>query len=152
MKLMTISVLLLLAAVNAFSQGMLSKHELSINGFRNPSIGAEYRYKQVSVHAGYYPTNFASGVTTEFIRTGLTYWFLPVGEQENPSSFYGSLSYARGTSRDYKDRNAGIAEAGFRWMIYKGLNARLGVAALAAKGRSLKINPTPGISYSFFFE
>ena len=151
MKHLLISALLFIAAVNVFSQSEFSKHELSINGFRNPSIGAEYRYQQISLHAGYYPTNFESGVTTEFLKTGLTYWFLPVGKKENPSSFYGSLSYARGLSRDYKDQNAGIAEVGFRWMVYKGLNLRIGVAALAADGKSLKIIPTPGISYSFFF-
>ncbi|HMF71525.1 MAG TPA: hypothetical protein VK616_08620 [Flavitalea sp.] len=135
----------------AFSQNKFSKHELSINAFRNPSIGAEYRYRHISVHAGYYPTNFESGITTEFIRTGLTYWFLPVGKKPNPSSFYGSLSFARGTSRDFKNQNAGIAEVGFRWMIYKGINLRIGIAALAAKGKSVKINPTPGLSYSFNF-
>ncbi|WP_205435325.1 MULTISPECIES: hypothetical protein [Flavobacterium] len=54
-------------------------------------------------------------------------------------------------SRDYKDENAAMTEIGFRWMVYKGLNLRIGVAALAANDKSLKVNPTPGISYSFFF-
>ena len=142
---------LIISSGNAFSQSKFSKHEISINGFRNPSIGAEYRHKHLSVHAGYYPTNFESGITTGFIRTGVTYWFLPVGKKENPSSFYSSLSYARGMSRDYKDQNAGIAETGFRWMVYKGLNLRIGIAALAAENKDVKINPTPGISYSFNF-
>jgi hypothetical protein len=142
---------LIISSGNAFSQSKFSKNEISINGFRNPSIGAEYRHKHLSVHAGYYPTNFESGITTGFIRTGITYWFLPVGKKENPSSFYSSLSYARGMSRDYKDQNAGIAEAGFRWMVYKGLNLRIGIAALAAENKDVKINPTPGISYSFNF-
>ena len=142
---------LIISSGNAFSQSKFSKHEISINGFRNPSIGAEYRHKHLSVHAGYYPTNFESGITTAFIRTGVTYWFLPVGKKENPSSFYSSLSYARGVSRDYKDQNAGIAETGFRWMVYKGLNLRIGIAALAAENKDVKINPTPGISYSFNF-
>ncbi|NDI99087.1 hypothetical protein GWA97_08385 [Flavobacterium sp. LaA7.5] len=148
-KLITVAVFLI--TMPFFGQEKFSEHEFSLNGFRNPSIGAEYRYKHVSVHAGYYPTNFESGVTTEFIRTGLTYWFLPVGQKENPSSFYASVSYARGMSRDYKDENAVMTEAGFRWMVYKGLNLRLGITALAANDKSLKINPTPGISYSFFF-
>ncbi len=152
MKNLFILFLVVISTDTAFSQSKLSKHEISINGFRNPSIGAEYRYKHISVHAGYYPTNFKSGITTEFIRTGMTYWFLPVGKKENPSSFYGSLSYARGTSKDYKDKDAGIAEFGFRWMVYKGINLRLGVAALAARDKDLQINPTPGISYSFFFK
>jgi hypothetical protein len=151
MKKVILFSLVAISSGNAFSQSKFSKHEISVNGFRNPSIGAEYRYKQVSVHAGYYPTNFESGVTTEFIKTGLTLWFLPVGKKENPSSFYGSISYARGTSREYKNLNAAIGEVGFRYMIYKGLNFRIGVAALAAQDKSLKINPTPGISYSFNF-
>lgn len=146
-----ITAVLFLITIMAFGQDRFSKQEFSLNGFRNPSIGAEYRYKYVSVHAGYYPTNFESGETTEFIRTGLTYWFLPVGQKENPSSFYASVSYARGMNRDYEDVNAALTEVGFRWMVYKGINLRLGVTALAADGKSLKINPTPGISYSFFF-
>lgn len=149
-KIMLLS-LLCITTTSLLAQRRFSNNEISLNGFRNPSVGAEYRYKQVSIHAGYYPTAFKSGETTSFIKTGLTYWFLPVGTKSNPSSFYTSLSYARGISRDYKDKNAGIAEVGFRWMVWNGLNLRIGVAALTAKGESLKINPTPGISYAFFF-
>lgn len=136
----------------AWGQAKLSKAELSINGFRNPSIGAEYRYKAVSIHTGYYTTAFSSGIYTGFIKIGLTYWFFPVGGKENPSSFYSSMSYARGLTREYENKNAVIGEIGFRWMVLKGLNLRIGVAALAAKGESVKINPTPGISYSFFLK
>lgn len=147
-----IAVATVLFSTEAIAQSRFSKREISINGFRNPSIGAEYRQGPLSVHAGYYLTNFESGVTTEFVKTGLTYWFPPVGKKENPSSFYSSLSYARGLTRDYKNKNAGIGEVGFRWMVWKGLSLRLGVAALVAKGESIKINPTPGISYSFFIK
>lgn len=45
--------------------------------------------------------------------------------------------------------NGAMAEVGFRWMVWQGLNFRIGVAALASPGLDLKINPTPGISYSF---
>jgi len=135
----------------AVAQAKLSKSEFSVNGFRNPSIGAEYRYKALSVHGGYYTTAFASGEYTNFIKTGVTYWFLPVGKKENPSSFYSTVSYARGLTRDYENKNAAIGEVGYRWMVWKGLNLRIGVAALTAKGESWKVNPTPGISYSFFF-
>ncbi|MDX2045570.1 MAG: hypothetical protein SFU87_02240 [Chitinophagaceae bacterium] len=147
----TILSIFLLASVSGFSQSRFSKQELSINGFRNPSIGLEYRYKQVSVHGGYYVTNFTSGVTTQFIKTGLTFWFLPVDKKEIPSSFYAGASYLRGLNRDYEDKNALGVEAGFRWMIWKGLNFRIGAIAITAKGQSLQINPTPGISYSFSF-
>lgn len=141
---------LLFFVTAAFAQnGLRSTQELSINGFRNPSIGLEYRYHQVSAHAGYYPTNFESGVTTTFIRAGVTAWLLPIGKKEVPSSFYVSGSYLRGLSRDYKDENAFIADAGFRWMIWKGLNFRIGAAVLIAEGHTPKFNPTPGIGYAF---
>ena len=143
--------ILLLVSASAFAQKTFSKNELSVNGFRNPSIGLEYRYQHISEHAGYYITAFESGVTTKFLKTGLTAWFLPVGKKENPSSFYAGVSYLRGLNLDYKDENALGMEAGFRWMVWKGLNLRIGAIGVAAKGHDFKINPTPGISYSVFF-
>lgn len=142
---------LLLASNDLSAQNRFSINELSINAFRNPSIGLEYRYRSVSVHAGYYITNLEPDITTKFLKTGLTAWFLPLGQKENPSSFYAGASYLRGLNLDYKDQNALGLEAGFRWMIWEGLNFRIGAIALAAKGHDLKINPTPGLSYSFFF-
>ncbi len=135
----------------AFAQDKFPKQTLSINAFRNPSIGVEYQRKQVSIHAGYYLTNFESDVTTEFLKAGVIYWFLPSGKMEIPSSFYGGLSYLRGRTRDYKDKNALGMEAGYRWYAWKGLNLRIGIIALAAEGQDVKINPTPSISYSFKF-
>ena len=141
---------LLLASAPVLAQTQLSKNEISVNGFRNPSVGLEFRHKHLSYHAGYYPTAFKSGETTNFVKVGVTSWFLPVGKKDNPSSFYAGASYLRGFNRDYEDKNALGVEAGFRWMVWKGLNLRIGVIAVAT-GESLKINPTPGISYSFFF-
>jgi hypothetical protein len=135
----------------AFAQGKFPKRQISINGFRNPSIGLEYQQNHLSVHGGYYVTNFTSGVTTEFLKIGATYWFLPVGHNEIPSSFYAGASYLRGLTRDYNDKDAFAVETGFRWYVWKGLNLRLGVIALTAQGEDLKINPTPSISYSFQF-
>lgn len=147
---------LLLASMLAFTsvasaQDKFPKNTLSVNAFRNPSIGLEYQRKQVSIHAGYYITAFESGVTTKFLKAGLTYWFLPVGKKEIPSSFYAGASYLRGINLDYKNENVLAMEAGFRWYVWKGLNLRIGVIALAADGHDLKINPTPSISYSFKF-
>ncbi|MBC7890765.1 MAG: hypothetical protein H7Y12_01010 [Sphingobacteriaceae bacterium] len=135
----------------AFAQSRFSRQEISINGFRNPSIGLEYRHHAVSFHAGYYPTNFESGVTTTFVKVGTTFWFLPIGQRENPSSFYASVSYLRGLSREYENENAAFVDAGFRWMVWRGLNLRIGAGLLASPGKSVKLNTTPGISYSFFF-
>lgn len=151
MKQVIFSALLLISTGAAFSQSKFSKNEFSVNGFRNPSIGVEYRHRHVSVHGGYYTTAFKSGEYTNFIKTGVTYWFLPVDKKEIPSSFYAGASWLRGINRDYKSENALGVEAGFRWMIWKGLNFRIGAIAVAAEGKDLKINPTPGISYSFKF-
>lgn len=140
-----------LTLTTAAAQDRFSTHELSINGFRNPSIGLEYRYKRVSVHGGYYMTAFKAGETWQFAKAGGTVWFLPVGKQENPSSFYAGASYLRGLNKDYTGKNAVAAEFGFRAMVWKGLQFRLGVIALAAEGKGVKVNPTPSINYSFFF-
>lgn len=148
MKQLALATALSIISLSGFTQNKLSNKELSINGFRNPSIGLEYRHHAVSVHAGYYITNFTSGVTTQFIKSGVTCWFLPVGKKELPSSFYAGASILRGINLDYKSKTAFAAEAGFRGMIYKGINLRLGIIALHAKGKVWEINPTPGISYS----
>lgn len=144
--------LLLFATASAFSQSRFSKNELSLNGFRNPSIGLEFRHRQLSLHSGYYITALEPGVTTKFIKAGVTAWFLPIGKKETPSSFYAGASYLRGINLDYNKQNALGLEAGFRWMVWKGLNLRIGGIALLAKDHDLKINPTPGISYAFIFK
>lgn len=141
----------LLLSTTIFAQSSASKHEISINGFRSPSIGMEYRYQQLSVHAGYYMTAFAKAETTSFMKVGITTWFLPVGKKRNPSSFYAGASYLRGFNRDYKNQNALGAEGGFRWMIWKGLNGRLGAIGVFSAEHKPKLNPAGGVSYSFFF-
>jgi len=148
MKQLIFSALLLISTATVFSQSKFANNELSVNAFRNPSIGLEFRHQHVSIHAGYYTTAFQPGEYTNFVKTGLTYWFLPVDKKEIPSSFYAGASYMRGLTRDYTNKNAAAVETGFRWMIWKGLNVRLGVLAVTAKGQEIKINPTPGISYA----
>jgi hypothetical protein len=135
----------------AFSQSKFPKHQLSVNAFRNPSIGLEYQHRQFSVHAGYYLTNFTSGTTTEFVKTGVSFWYLPFGKNESPSALYAGTSYLRGLTRDYKNQNALALETGVKFAIYKGFQFRLGVIALASQNESLKINPTPSFNYSFSF-
>ena len=64
--LFTIISMLLISNINA--QSRFSSKELSVNGFRNPSIGLEYRKNHVSVHAGYYITALEAGITTKFFN------------------------------------------------------------------------------------
>lgn len=141
-------VLLFLSTTLSAQDGLNSTREFSINAFRNPSIGLEYRVHRLSAHAGYYPTNFESGVTTTFVRAGLSFWLLPVDRKEIPSSFYVSGSYLRGLSRAYENESAVIADVGFRWMVWRGLNLRIGAAVLMADGHAPELNPTPGIGYA----
>lgn len=145
------TVFALIIAGTALAQGRFSSKEFSINGYRNPSVGVEFRIRQISLHAGYYPSNFEAGVTTDFFKAGTTIWFLPVGKKENPSSFYAGADYLRGLSFDYKQKNAVGVEAGFRWMIWKGLNLRVGAIMVNGAGQGPKFNPTSALSYSFFF-
>jgi hypothetical protein len=149
MKQFIICMLVLSTTMAAKAQNKFAAKEFSVNGFRNPSIGLEYRYHRLSLHGGYYTTAFTSGEYTNFIKAGVTYWFLAVDNKEIPSSFYAGASYLYGVNKSYKNKSAVGMEAGFRWMAWKGLNLRIGVIAVAADGKSLQVNPTPGISYSF---
>ena len=141
--------LLVVAATAAFPQKKFQSNELSVNGFRNPSIGIEYRIRRHSAHAGYYTTAFKKGEYTNFVKVGYTFWFFPGGKGELPSAFYSGGSYMRGLTSDYKGKDAVGVELGYRWMVWKGLNLRLGAIGVIAKDMSFKVNPTPGISYSF---
>ncbi len=136
----------------------LAGREISINAFRNPSVGVEYRRNQFSVHAGYYPTilrdqarteSGADNNTTSFVRAGISCWFLPHYSRPSnlPSAGYASLSYVRGLDYEYRGKNGLMGEVGFRWVVWKGLQLRLGAAVLKAPGTRWQFNPTPGLSY-----
>ncbi len=146
------------AAAPPATRQALAGREISINGFRNPSVGVEYRRNQFSVHAGYYPTilrdqarteSGAGNNTTSFVRAGVSYWFLPHYSRRSnlPSAGYASLSYVRGLDYEYRGKNGVMGEMGFRWVVWKGLQLRLGAAVLKAPGTRWQFNPTPGISY-----
>lgn len=82
----TITAILLLLTTAAFSQSKFSKHEISVNAFRNPSIGAEYRYRQISVYAGYYITALEKNVTNKFVKVGVTA-LVPANRQKRKPFF-----------------------------------------------------------------
>lgn len=129
--------------------------ELNLNLFRNPSIGLEYRLGDVSVHGGLYPTIISKNAagknqTSWFVRAGLSTFFLGHSFYgQRPSEFYLSASYLRGLNLGRG--NAALTEAGYRWMVWQGLNLRIGVAVLLERGSDVKVNPTPGIGWSQAF-
>jgi len=57
----------------------------------------------------------------------------------------------RYAERYLADDRLAIAEVGIRVAVWKGLDLRLGVAALVAPGEKVRVNPTPGIGWSFQF-
>ena len=128
------------------------EQELNVNLFRNPSIGVEYRRGSLAVHVGMYPTIISRDAdgeyeTSWFAKAGVTAFFLGrslYGQRE--SEVYVTASYLRGL--DHGHGNAAMVDVGYRWMVWRGLNIRLGVAALIEHGHDVKINPTPGIGWS----
>lgn len=126
-------------------------HELAVNGFRSPSIGLEYRWRALSVHAGAYPTIVEPGArgvsgTTWFLRTGarLDVWRVPL-TSAGPSALFVDASWVRGLGDGWKDGL--MTEVGFRLRAWKGLEARLGVALLLSPDHRPRVNPTPGLSW-----
>jgi hypothetical protein len=142
----------LLVAIALAASSPAAADELNINAFRNPSIGLEYRRGAVAAHAGLYPTIIskdAMGVneTSWFGRAGASYFLLPHSWYgQRPSEFYVSASYLRGLNLGHG--NAALVDVGYRWMVWEGLNVRLGVAMFLERGHAVKINPTPGIGWS----
>jgi hypothetical protein len=128
-----------------------AERELSINLFRSPSIGLEYRWRALSVHAGAYPTIVEPGArgisgTTLFLRTGLRadlWTFHPTSAGR--SALFADVSYVRGLNDGW--RNGLLTELGVRLRIWSGLEARLGAALLLAEGHRPRLNPTPGLSW-----
>jgi hypothetical protein len=118
-------------------------------------MGLEYRLGDFAGHAGLYPTIISKNAagtnqTSWFVRAGLTYFFLGHSFYgQRPSEVYVSGSYLRGLNLGHG--HAALSEAGYRWMVWRGLNVRLGVALLLETGRDAKVNPTPGIGWSQSF-
>ena len=139
----------------ALAAARATPQELNLNLFRNPSMGLEYRRGAVSLHGGIYPTVISKDAageneTTWFVRAGLTTFFLGHAFYgQRPSEFYLSGSYLRGLNLGRG--NAALAEAGYRWMVWRGLNLRIGVAVLLERGHDVRVNPTPGIGWSEAF-
>jgi hypothetical protein len=148
-----ILVLLFLATTPASAdEGGRQEQELNVNVFRNPSIGLEYRRGAVALHGGLYPTILSKDAmgtyeTSWFARAGLTHFFLPRSWYgQRPSELYVSASYLRGLNLDHG--NAALIDVGYRWMVWRGINVRLGVALFLERHHDVKVNPTPGLGWS----
>jgi hypothetical protein len=139
------AILLLGSAMSALAQS--DSGEWSLNGFRNPSVGLEYRKGDYSVHAGYYSTilrdpGSARSEASGFARVGATRWF--------DDRWYVSASALRGVDGPRDGRNFVIVEAGAQVRPHPKVALRLGVAVIpAAHGFKTKVNPTPGVSLVF---
>jgi hypothetical protein len=141
----------------------LPRRELIVNGFRAPSTGIELRDGWLSYHLGFYPTTIdtnADGAprTTWFLKVGLLAYPLQFDTGSGrPSSPYIGLSLVQGlnhdwdVSRDAGSGSGGLAELGFRWAAYRGLDIRLGASLLAGFDGRIKLNPTPGIGWAIPF-
>ena len=154
--LLTLTFLAVAATPALADEQLLAKsqpdEELNINLFRNPSIGIEYRRGAFAIHGGLYPTiiskdEMGAFETSWFVRAGVTHFFLPKSWYgQRPSEFYVSASYLRGLNLDHG--NAALIDVGYRWMVYRGINVRLGAAVLLERHHDVKLNPTPGIGWS----
>ena len=142
----------ILAALCSVPARAADDHEILLHGFRAPAIGPELRWGPVGVFVGAYPTVLsAEGVKSDtwWLKTGVTGYlgkFHLTGDRT--SGFYGSVAYLRGFTEGWKSSALGL-DAGFRWPIWSGLEARLGVAVMKPAGRDWQVNPAGGISWAF---
>lgn len=156
--------LLVLGLVNsseaaAESDTPLADRELTVHGFRSPSIGVELRERWLGFHVGLFPLIADDGLdgsrTTWFLKTGLT--FYPVqfalGSQR-PSGPFASVSLLQGLNNEWDvaesvSQGTGVhGELGFRWAVGRGLDLRLGIGVALGADRRVIVHPTPGIAWS----
>jgi hypothetical protein len=131
------------------AQSVVPPQRLYLHGFRSPSIGIEYRRGNIGLHSGLYLTNFSLNETTRFLKTGVTVYFPSLDlSRSGKSEAYLSAAYVRGLNRDFENRNGIFLEPGMRWQFRNRFEARLGVGILASSGQRIRVNPTPGISWS----
>lgn len=136
-RLLTLTVLLGLTATSSRAT------ELYLNAFRNPSIGAEIKFRRVSFHAGYYTTIISKNEQGEFEPSG----FIRLGETIWPTEYlYASASVLFGLDGKRKDWTGTLFELGGQYQASKTIALRLGVAVIPSKKFGTKVNPTPGVS------
>lgn len=144
--------IMLIITMCSLSIAAHADREIMINLFRSPSMGLEFRESFFGVHVGLYPTIISKNAkgeneTTWFIKLGVTAYGgrFSLGADQ-PSSFFASASYVRGLNHAWE--NGFLADVGFRWAVWRGLNLRLGGCVLLSPGKHFRINPAPGIGWS----
>jgi hypothetical protein len=133
--------------------------ELTVHGFRSPSMGVELRKGWLGFHLGAFPLIVDDGTdgarTTWFLKTGLTAypWRFDLGSGR-PSGPFLSVSLLQGLNNEWNvatsvSRGTGVhGEVGFRWALGAGLDLRLGIGVLVGSDSRVIVHPTPGIGWS----
>lgn len=135
--------------------------QLTVHGFRSPSIGVELREGFFAFHVGLFPlivdaSESGEARTTWFLKTGVTAYFLRYDlGSGRPSSLFASVSLVQGLNNAW-DVNRSVThgtgvhgELGLVWAAWRGLDLRLGVGVLLGFDGRLQVHPTPGVSWSF---
>ncbi|MDX2087639.1 MAG: hypothetical protein SFX73_07305 [Kofleriaceae bacterium] len=151
--------LLASAPATADTDHTFADRELTVHGFRSPSIGVELREKWLGFHVGLFPLIADDGVdgarTTWFLKTGLTVYPVrfTLGSQR-PSGPFASVSLLQGLNNEWNvaesvSQGTGAhGELGFRWAVGRGLDLRLGIGVAIGADRRVIVHPTPGIAWS----
>ncbi len=101
-----------------------------------------------SVHSGYYSSILSQddggkNRSTAFLKTGVSYYFNGDEQRE----WFVSAAHVRGRTTGWR-KDGAFLESGMRWKVARQIEARFGLGILAMPGRSVRFNPTPGISFS----
>jgi hypothetical protein len=137
--------------------------QVTVHGFRSPSIGVEVREGFLGFHVGLFPlivdgTPEGGSRTTWFVKMGATAYFLRFDlGSGRPSSLFTSVSLMQGLNNEWDvsrsvTHGSGVhGELGILWAAWRGLDVRLGVGALLGFDGRLNVHPTPGLSWSTVF-
>jgi hypothetical protein len=131
------------------------EREIIVHVFRAPSIGMEVRQGLFGVHVGAYPTVIdrdgdGAHRTTWFVKAGVSAYVLGLAAgSTRTSNLYVGLALMRGLHQGWGW--AGFVDAGFRWAAWQGLDLRLGAGLLVERDGRVRLNPTPGASWTFAY-
>ena len=114
-----------------------------LTAFRSPATGIEYRTGRFAIHAGHYVTILATtdqapGASTNFVRTGASFYLRPAGWTP-----YVSPSLVLSLDDDWA--NGILTEAGVRFPLFSRASLRGGVGVLRTFDGRTRVNPTIGV-------